>query len=84
MRLCETATTQIFRSNACKFTPAGGRLTITTKLVIPERYAKGDNDDGADGSADSREEREERAVDGSAGDGDDNTKGVEDGLRKAR
>lgn len=23
-------------SNACKFTPAGGRLTITTKLVLPD------------------------------------------------
>lgn len=24
-------------SNACKFTPAGGKLSITTKLVLPNR-----------------------------------------------
>ena len=71
MRLCETATTQIFRSNACKFTPAGGRLTITTKLVIPERYAKGDNDDGADGK-----EIVEEATNGF---GDSGSTHVEDG-----
>lgn len=25
-------------SNACKFTPTGGKLTITTKLVVPNRH----------------------------------------------
>lgn len=35
-------------SNACKFTPAGGKLTITTKLVIPERHGKDEDDDDDD------------------------------------
>lgn len=24
-------------SNACKFTPAGGQLTVTTRLILPHR-----------------------------------------------
>lgn len=28
-------------SNACKFTPAGGQLTITTRLILPRRNASG-------------------------------------------
>ncbi|KAI0689456.1 hypothetical protein C8T65DRAFT_746171 [Cerioporus squamosus] len=32
-------------SNACKFTPAGGKLTIKTKLVIPEGCARDEDDD---------------------------------------
>ncbi len=35
-------------SNACKFTPAGGKLTITTKLVIPEPLAKTERDEDMD------------------------------------
>ncbi|EIW58488.1 uncharacterized protein TRAVEDRAFT_124042 [Trametes versicolor FP-101664 SS1] len=35
-------------SNACKFTPAGGKLTITTKLVIPEPPSKTERDDDFD------------------------------------
>ncbi|KAI0352098.1 hypothetical protein OH77DRAFT_816660 [Trametes cingulata] len=32
-------------SNACKFTPAGGKLTITTKLVIPAPPSKEDQEE---------------------------------------
>ncbi|KAI1791886.1 hypothetical protein LXA43DRAFT_888392 [Ganoderma leucocontextum] len=42
-------------SNACKFTPTGGKLTITTKLVIPELHSatddEGDVPDEADPNA---------------------------------
>lgn len=33
-------------SNACKFTPAGGKLTITTKLVIPAPPTQEEREDG--------------------------------------
>ncbi|KAI0664325.1 hypothetical protein C8Q70DRAFT_905421 [Cubamyces menziesii] len=42
-------------SNACKFTPAGGKLTITTRLIIPAIPSKDDecdddaNEDGDEG-----------------------------------
>ena len=39
-------------SNACKFTAAGGKLTITTKLVIPERHSAMEAEE-ADGEGDS-------------------------------
>lgn len=32
-------------SNACKFTPAGGQLLITTKLVIPNLAPDEDSDE---------------------------------------
>ncbi|RPD73184.1 hypothetical protein L226DRAFT_466050 [Lentinus tigrinus ALCF2SS1-7] len=32
-------------SNACKFTPSGGKLTITTKLVIPEHLRRDEDED---------------------------------------
>ncbi|KAH9893343.1 hypothetical protein C8Q73DRAFT_746102 [Cubamyces lactineus] len=34
-------------SNACKFTPSGGKLTITTRLVIPAPPSKDECDDDA-------------------------------------
>ena len=40
-------------SNACKFTPAGGKLTITTKLVIPEHARRDERDDDEDDDGDS-------------------------------
>ncbi|EJF56265.1 hypothetical protein DICSQDRAFT_71854 [Dichomitus squalens LYAD-421 SS1] len=44
-------------SNACKFTAAGGKLTITTKLVIPGRHSSmvgedGEDDEDEDGDGD--------------------------------
>ncbi|KAJ7446913.1 hypothetical protein B0H11DRAFT_1745410 [Mycena galericulata] len=33
--ICGLAPANLNHSNACKFTPAGGKLTITTRLVIP-------------------------------------------------
>ncbi|KAI8995219.1 hypothetical protein BD414DRAFT_234700 [Trametes punicea] len=35
-------------SNACKFTPAGGKLTITTRLVIPQPPGKDNQEDEDD------------------------------------
>lgn len=35
-------------SNACKFTPAGGKLTVTTKLVIPGQPSKTEQDEDDD------------------------------------
>lgn len=32
-------------SNACKFTPTGGKLMVTTKLVIPNLRSEDDSDD---------------------------------------
>ncbi|KAH9939060.1 uncharacterized protein BXZ73DRAFT_44250 [Epithele typhae] len=52
-------------SNACKFTPAGGKLTIRTRLVLPERYARYDESD-SDGD-------EERSV------GEDDLSSAENG-----
>ncbi|KAI0738700.1 hypothetical protein C8Q80DRAFT_1113412 [Daedaleopsis nitida] len=43
-------------SNACKFTQAGGKLTIKTKLVIPERHSEGEEDDEDDEDEEDREE----------------------------
>ena len=38
-------------SNACKFTPAGGKLTITTKLVLPDLApSPPESDSGCDGN----------------------------------
>ena len=40
-----------YPSNACKFTPAGGKLTITTKLVLPELSpSPSESNDGCDGN----------------------------------
>ena len=39
----------VIDSNACKFTAAGGKLTIATKLIIPERYTRGEDDEDEDG-----------------------------------
>ena len=41
--------TDFIHSNACKFTAAGGKLTIATKLIIPERYTRGEDDEDEDG-----------------------------------
>ncbi len=43
-------------SNACKFTPTGGKLTIKTKLVIPEWLAKKE-----EGEEEEEEEADEEA-----------------------
>ncbi|KZT67331.1 hypothetical protein DAEQUDRAFT_729184 [Daedalea quercina L-15889] len=37
-------------SNACKFTPTGGKLTITTKLILPELHSSGESVSACEGN----------------------------------
>ena len=56
-------------SNACKFTAAGGKLTITTKLVIPERHSSMEADEEGE------EDEEEKGGEGEGRDEEKKEKG---------